>query len=589
MSQTSTKIYKRPEFYIIIIAAVMRIVLGQLLGAWVLPGSHDDELLISYAFLPEHFTTLDTLSLVKDMGYPIFLNFVHYTGLSYTMVLSIIWVVAALLVTRVFHYLTENRIFLTCTYLFILFTPAAFDAWMGTRAYRNSIIAPFALLVFALILLILFKILKDRNIIARKLTVISMVLGVIFAFAYYIKEDGIWLLACMAFGLVVCIGIVAFRFVKGKKTAQAGKGFVKMVAVLCLPLVIFALLTNVYKLINYNFFGVYETNTRTSGELGEYVNNVYRVYAEDRTASIWAPPDAIEKTFEASPTLQQYPELLEHITNNVWFGDMHQTPIPGDYLTWVLRDALRFSGVWESERQVSDLFAQVNIELEEAFKTDELQEDDKFQLVSSAGGRTLDEILELKSAIALQYKIVITLEAFEPGGVERPYFSDDAYGQNPAVYEKMTTLSNMNFLPLSGSAQYMHAKEIGYGNSAATLIFRIYSILNPILCVFTLIGLIATIIMGLVNRIRKKRPGQSMSLTVVLIVIVLAGITLAYSLGIAWFSGFIGAGDINLVILKFYSVGLVPVMALLELFGTYLFVKFIKGLFMKRQGMERQT
>ena len=98
------------------------------------------------------------------MGYPLFLDFVHLTGLSYNIVLSIIWVVAAILMVRLFSRFDLQPIFLIFIYLFVLFTPCAFDYYVGTRLYRNSIIAPFLFIVFALMLILIVDILKNKDI-----------------------------------------------------------------------------------------------------------------------------------------------------------------------------------------------------------------------------------------------------------------------------------------------------------------------------------------------------------------------------------------------------------------------------------------
>ena len=97
------QIFKKSQIVFLSIVTLFRIFLSQWIGNWY-PSSQtfDDYILVTYANITEHFRTPNINSLIKDMGYPLFLDFVHLTGLSYNIVLSIIWVVAAILMVRLF-------------------------------------------------------------------------------------------------------------------------------------------------------------------------------------------------------------------------------------------------------------------------------------------------------------------------------------------------------------------------------------------------------------------------------------------------------------------------------------------------------
>lgn len=549
----------------ILIITIFRIILSNLISAWY-PSSqlYDDNLLITYASLSSHFTNPNHLSLVKTMSYPIFLRLVHLTGLSYTIVLSIVWILSAILVVKMLSYITKNKFFLIFVYLFVLFTPSAFESWIGTRLYRNSIIAPFVLILFTIMLIIVFKLLVNDEVTAKKIIGINISLGFVFSFSYYIKEDGIWLLFCLILEVLVSIGIIIYKC--------KNKSFV-LILTLCLPLLIFILNTNIYKSINYHYFGVYETNTRTEGELGKFVNNVYKIYSDNRTAFVWAPYDAIEKAFSASETLSKYPKLLEEILNTPWFGDIKQNPIRGDFLTWVLRNALIDTGLWQSEKQVSDLFHQVNIELKNAFANGILKKDNKIQILSSAGGRSLIEILHLKNTIIQEYKNCIFLDGYGPGG---QFDENEDYGSS----ETATIFTNMNHLNFIGPANNHKMSELAYGNKIAAFIFNIYSSINPIILILSILSLF---LMSFMRSLKIKN--NLINNYLIITMFILAGISFAYSLGIGWFSEYIwNYQAINMVIItKFYGVGLVPIISLFNIFGLYLFFALIKEFFIRKK------
>lgn len=560
------RFFKRPEIIIMLIATIGRIFLSNLLGIWYNSAQvYDDKLMITYALLPSHFAHPSYSSLVKTMGYPIFLDFVYLTGLPYSIVLTFVWIVASILAVKICKFITQNNWLLMFVYLFVLFTPAAFDSWIGTRLYRNSIIAPFVFICFELMILILFSTVKNKEISAKDILCQNIFLGIFFIFSYYIKEDGLWLLPCLILTILTVILISVIRYIKQKQERKKGR-FIRLIAAFLIPIIIFMVGTNIYKSINYHYFGVAEINTRTEGELGRFAANVYKIKSDNRTIMVWAPYDAIEKAFEASKTLNQYPNLEYQIFHTPWFNnDIIANPIPGDFLTWVLRTALSNAGIWQSEKQVSDLFKQVNNELETAFETGALEKDNSFQINALACGRTFEEIVQLNKLIIDEYKSAIFLDSYILGGSELNDYTDIT------SCEYATTLTNTNLLPISVNA-YIIEKNIG--NNISSVIFDVYSVLNPIFLIISVFGIIIT----LIKLIRKKKMhDRAIYCCSVSIMAALLGISLLYAFAIAWFSEFIWLRDgMSKVILKFYGVGLVPLLSLFSSIGICLFFKNIQ-------------
>lgn len=560
---------KRPELYIMLLATVIRIFLALKLSIWYRTSDTlDDQLLINYAGLSSHFLMPDLWSMVKTMSFPIFLRFVHMTGLSYTIVMSIVWILAALLLVRVFKVITSDRFFLTFVYLFTLFTPAAFDNWVGTRLYRNALIAPFVLITFSLMILIILKLVKNKNTSAKNIIFPSLVLGFIFSFTYYLKEDGIWLLPCLILAILVSSGIVIYRYFRYKNAKKVQKKIVPIIIILFLPLLIFGFNTNVYKMINYHYFNVYQINTRTEGALGDFVNNIYKIQSEQRNTDIWAPKDAIEKAFEVSETLKKYPELKEEIFNSPWLEDgIDVNPIKGDFLTWVLRTALWDTGIWENEAQAENLFKQINGELEEAFKSDLLEKDTKIQITSSGAGRSIGEIIQLTDIVKREYYSALFLVGYQPGGQLGEY-------NNQESYAFVTELLNENIIVSELDNPIM--TDFKMANRLAEVIFKIYTLLNPVLLILSIFSVIYT---G--YQILRKRYSQeklAIYLSCSLIVFILLGISCVYAFAIGWFVEFLLSGaESDWILLKFYSIGLVPILTLAELLGAYLFFEIITG------------
>lgn len=570
-------VFKAPELYIIIIAVIIRIALSINLGLWADLGPHDGAYFIDAAYpsLIDVFPS-PQFALIKNISYTAFLKFVDFTEAPYPLILSLVWVVAALMAYIAFRKITSNRAFLAFSFLFVLFTPAAFDWYIGTRLYRNSIIAPFILIVFLIMLLIYFSIINEPGISVKRLLIENTVLGFAFTFAYYLKEDGVWLLVCLIGYIIICAAIMLHQYLKHKRNEDAltRSEFAKRIVTLCVSLAVFLVCTNIYKAFNYQKYGIYEVNSRTEGELGRYVELVYDIKSDFRTASIWAPADAIDKTYEVSKTFQEYPQIIENIRYTPWFGgNIYENPIKGDFLTWVLRDAVYEAGLWSGDGAVNDLFAQINFEIERAFETGELEKDDKFKPLASTGGFTKEEILSLKKIIDEEFNIQINLEMYEPGG---KIFVDEGIADFENIYAMANEITNWYVYYSDEQERAIKSEEIQPVNEVIKNIFSIYSIMNRTLCLCAAGGTIAVLFYAAFNRIKKTKVKNGFLIPAAFMTVLLAMLCICYAFGIAWFTNFLNIEEINVMILKFYSVGLIPMLSIIEIFGAYYLTVFIK-------------
>lgn len=533
---------KSPIFYVFLVTIIIRLYLSRLIGIWF-PSEqvYDDALLINYA-LPAHYFNPTIDSLLKTMSFSWLLDFVKLSHLSYTFILSCIWIVAALLIYRLIKLISGKKTIGMFAYFYVLFFPTAFELWSGTRLYRNSIIAPFIFIVFYFIVYFLYKI-SENNFSDKEFIISSIVFGLVFSFTYYIKEDGIWILACLCAEILLGLIFALYNFIKNKTTKQKRRLITTIVA-LVMPLFIFLSCTQIYKGINYHFFGVYEIETRTNGELGEFVEKVYKVESDDRTSSVWAPMDAIRQIFDASETLSQHPELYDSILHTPWFSnDAEKNPIHGDFLTWVLRTALNECGLWENEVQISKLFQQINDEIDEAFASGTLKEDNRIQLVSSAGGRTIEEIMGLSPLVKASYKGAILLEGYVTGA---------SVGNtiNAGISSFAANITNIDYL-----TNYDQMTESGVnlqlGNIFAGVIFNIYRVVN---CSLLFISLITVLYKIILLFKRKKEENNRINNLILSSIILFYLLSFVYTFSITWFSEFIFKSEFSQLTLNFYTI-----------------------------------
>ena len=538
-------ISKLIPWVLLVLLLIFRVWLGEKVGNQFYASQvYDDQLLIRYAYLPSHFFEPNIDSLLKTMSYPLFLSFVKVSGLSYTFVLSCVWCCTALYFGSVFYRISDkNKIIGWVSFAYILFFPTAFELWQGTRLYRNAIIAPFVIMLFSYLLIITWKNIKSK--ISYLDIIISIIFGVLFSFTYYIKEDGLWILACLLFAILVNTIIEIIKFVKNRR----GKRFTMILLTIWIPIFVFIGITGIYKCVNNYYFGVSEVETRNGGNLGEFVSLIYKIESTDRNNVVWAPKDAVDKAWNASPTLQKMPDLYESITHTPWYSqDIEKHPIQGDFLTWVLRTALNDTGRWTNEREVDALFNKVNEEIKDAFDKGELQKDSRIQLLSSAGGKSIQEILNLNPLIVQEYIGAVQLNGYESGA-----------GAVAEVEPREIAEAGRNLTHISYLTDYSKKEISGVVIGFINIVFMVYSIINTLLFISVMLGIILFLII-LVNQIKEKSIG-TVNVFLGLGCLIFLGISFAYAFAIAWFSDFLFVAGIQPLTLNFYSIGLPAILS----------------------------
>ena len=411
-----------------IVLFVIRILAGRLVGVIFYPfADGDDALLLNYSYLEDHFINKNLISyevMVKEMGFPIFMTLLRKTGIVCTDAISFLWLLSSIVFTWLFATLTKIRKneILLFIYAVILFMPISFS-FVGIRFYRNSALAPLYFLVLTLMVCMFVVYWKKLELTFKKRIIFGVFFGFLFSWTYFMKEDGIWLLMCLIAVVILCL------FHKFFLESQPAKEKLYHVLILFLPIAIFFSCMTAYKSVNNHFFGVYETNNRTNGELGSFVKLVYKINSDDRNGNIWAPSDAIMKAFDASPTLKPNDKLrdtLIHLPS--WYSEEPKTifekPIHGDFLGWIMMSALKDSGTCDSPASQEIYLRQVNSELVAAFENGTLEKDDKFQIIPSMGGLTFSEILHIQKYVAVTYIEHLLLPNYFPLKLpaERLYF-----------------------------------------------------------------------------------------------------------------------------------------------------------------------
>lgn len=391
------KLFNKIFIPLLILFSIARSYIGYYIPYWFrIRGIHDDLVLFSYSNLTHHFTQWNINSLVKTMSYPIFLFFVKISHIPYGICLSILWIISGLLVIyAIYKFVCKNKLLLLLIFIFIIFMPIAFDVYAGARVYRNAIMIPSIIsCLTSLFIFISLAISKNKN--TKQIILWGIILGVIFTFNYYIKEDGI---LTMPIFLVSILSVILYNFYEHRN-----KKMIKYAVICLIPILIFGASTLTYKEVNNHYFGISEINTRTGGEFGEFWQNLLKIDDENKNNTIWVTSTTLEKAWNASPTLHSRPDLLNGMIKSKWTKNLTTYLIKGDHVAWQLREIMWKVGLYPNEKEANDFMKQVNDELEMSFENGTLNKSDKIFITPLANGKSINEIYDTKNHFIIGFE-----------------------------------------------------------------------------------------------------------------------------------------------------------------------------------------
>lgn len=500
--------------------------------------SFDDQLLVSYAF-GSRFQSDGIFSLAKNPGYGYWLFAMSKLGLSVDVSQFLIWVAAAMACAFAFLTVFRRRWLAIVVYAYVLMNPIAFDDQLGTRVYRNSLFPPLLFLLLGLcILWIAYRTpifggskleLRKSSQSSRSLVLckteclqygfLGLLLGLFFLLLMILKEDSIW---CIPIALLA----LCYKVVSVVRSRYDWKSVRKFVALSLVPLLVACGGLATVKAVNAHCFGVNLLNTRTEGEIAQFVSKVYSIDSGDQNDTLWAPKSSIESAFSASNTLSSNPKLLDNLEHYGFaYPDIDVSPLKGDFLTWQIRIAYDQTFGWHDEKSIQAFFSKANDEIDSAFESGELNKTSKkFLSGMLVPKHVVDAVLLLPQSLRFVWHS-LTFDGFS--------YTVNTNGKSVDPTNLHEDEWNRLGIDVTNPEP---SSALPFFNAQAVSVFlqRVYQVVNIALfgcCLF----LFAT---RIIDR-RKWGKGQVIVLIAILGLMLYA---LAYCFSTAWFVGFLADG-----------------------------------------------
>ncbi|PLS29964.1 hypothetical protein Uis1B_2198 [Bifidobacterium margollesii] len=540
-------------FLICAVATAGRLLMSCTLHMWYAYNQRADDQLLMMQSLPGYFDSTDLYKLAKNQGYGYVLRFIGWSGVNVDLWYFAVWLLAALLcavaVQRCFHMVGLSMF----AYVYVLWNPLAFEDWLGTRVYRNSLFAPVLFILVAGLLIFLTmvwglirslnvdivpsrsgrtveadrtveageSVKVDRTVGAGKsvesgnsveadhageteaiillkmagIVVFAALLGAWFALVFDLKEDSIWMVPMVGFALALAAApVLRARLSENVLVSVTTK--IGVVALCVLPAMVTVAIVGCIEDANNRHFGVRELNTRTSGELAGFISRIYGIDSPNQTVEVWSPADSIEKAFDSAPSLRAYPQIREYMEQ--FQGEDQLT---GDFISWRMLDAIDQSPLtMRDEAEVQRVFAKANAELDRAFAEGRLRKTDKIAISASLVPRTPDEIGELFAPSRDAYANTVTLDGNYAIGSES---LDFYYSGRVHAPSRMAGLKQLNLDIDDLSPQAVPWFTRADAETVAWQVVAAYRAINLAMIAVAVAAVVSSVSVALVRAVRR--------------------------------------------------------------------------------------
>jgi len=307
------------------------------------------------------------LTLVKGIGYPLFLVLSNLLPFHYLSISSIFYTISVICMVYAVKPLFKTYKSLGVLYTVLLFCPVAAALVTFQRVYRNSISAAQVLLIIGSYAGMYFR--REQPVRKQLVWLLGAVTGLVSF--YYTREDAIWIMPFVLVVTFIYLGTVIYRFWRFQKKEMLVKIFL-----ILLPLVCVAGAGKAIGFLNQHYYGTSVINELNDGAFAQMMKTIYSVDDEKQLEQTSVSRAKLEKLYENSPSLSGIREEMDKELA-AWCGDEEYSRIwevKDGWFFWILRDAMSDAGYYKNVETMNVFCNQVTEELQMAIAENRLQE-----------------------------------------------------------------------------------------------------------------------------------------------------------------------------------------------------------------------
>ena len=301
----------------------------------------------------------DHLTLGKHSFFALWLAFLNVLHVNFLVGGQLLYAAACLVLLAAVKPLFRTNAARGLVFLAVLWLPASW-AQFTLRVYRDNIYPALVLLALGGLVGAFCRFAQP----AKKAVPYYVVAGAALAAAWLCHEDNALLLP-----FVGCAAAVYLVFLFTSKTA--GQKRAKL-ALLLLPLALWAGGITAWKAMNYRYYGRFIVSDFSQGEFADAMGALTRVAPDAQQRYIPIPYQTRQMLYEISPTLASIQDEIENGDMYSRYGYADKPEFIANGIHWMLREAAANAGVYATPETARAFWQAVADEVNAACDADEV-------------------------------------------------------------------------------------------------------------------------------------------------------------------------------------------------------------------------
>jgi hypothetical protein len=309
----------------------------------------------------------DELTLVKAPIYPVFLAASSFTGIPFNILQHCLFFLGCAYLANVVCRVCQSTVIGTLLFAVIVTCPSYYTT---TRVIRDPLYTALTLFLVGSWMEVF---LLDR--LKRARLFLAAVLGVLSAAYWLTREEGIWILPCLA---VISVGGIVNRLAGG--SSELGKLALSGLFSRLIVVSLFASLTAVgIGLLNKMAYGSFVLIEMSEANFQRALGALQRVGASYNRPYLPLPREARALVYAESTSFAKLKPFLDPPDNGQWINVACRIlpstcgDIGGGWFMWALRDAAAKAGMHETPKKAAAFYHSLAHEVESACETGRLK------------------------------------------------------------------------------------------------------------------------------------------------------------------------------------------------------------------------
>ena len=332
---------------IIIILSIIRFLMSYRLPSYIIQNlKYDDHLVFTQTntlFKGNYLGIYSKYTLVKGIIFPLILTLIRHLKLTYSIGLTIIYILCTLYFTLSCKKITNNKIILLIIYVALLFNPLTYSAELFQRLYINTISIPELLLFLGILIRIIYD--KDNKILNY------ILLGIISGIMLLTRNDNIWI-------YIILLLLFIAKIYKNIKIKNILKNII--------PIFIVVILHLLLSFMNYKYYNLFTYNELENSSFNDAYSSLLKIKNDNQDERISITKDTLFKLSEKSKVFNISKETIEKEYQGINEYD-------NGNMIWFFRYLVYKEFDFKNAKEANEYFKNLNNDINQLFKEGKLE------------------------------------------------------------------------------------------------------------------------------------------------------------------------------------------------------------------------